>query len=369
MTNSRRFANLQRRFSAPAGSWTSLALLALVLLCSTLRSDSGPSHAPSGFLSETGLYSDFAAKALAPANLKYSPQYPLWSDGAVKQRWIYLPPGQTIDARDADNWVFPVGTKLWKEFSFGQRTETRLLEKTAPEEWTYATYAWNDEGSDAVLVSERGSRNHVEIAPGIRHDIPGVNDCKACHEGHGRDVVLGFNALQLSPDRDTLAPHTEAITPDMINLETLIEQGCLSHLPKEFRRRAPKINTKSPRARAALGYLWANCGGCHNASDPLSSVGMYLKAPISMESSSELAALQTVIGHESKFKIPGAVPDQCFRIRPGDPSQSTLVYRMQTRNPLQQMPPLGTKIVDREAVELIVKWIEEDLGDRPVVHE
>ena len=41
----------------------------------------------------------------------------LWSDGAKKQRWIQLPPGEKIDVADLDNWQFPKGTKLWKQFT------------------------------------------------------------------------------------------------------------------------------------------------------------------------------------------------------------------------------------------------------------
>src|SRR5512136_3067556 len=58
-------------------------------------------------LQSTGLYSDFSHKTIDPRNLSYSPQYPLWSDGAVKRRWIYLPPGTAIDASDPDIWLFP----------------------------------------------------------------------------------------------------------------------------------------------------------------------------------------------------------------------------------------------------------------------
>ena len=82
-------------------------------------------------LSQTGLYADIAAKQIAPGVLSFSPQYPLWSDGARKQRWIALPPGTSVDASDSDAWVFPVGTRLWKEFAFDRRIETRFLELTA----------------------------------------------------------------------------------------------------------------------------------------------------------------------------------------------------------------------------------------------
>jgi hypothetical protein len=324
-------------------------------------------------LSETGLYSDIAAKTIASTNLMFSPQYPLWSDGARKKRWIYLPPKQSIDAKRADDWVFPVGTKVWKEFSFGKRVETRYLEKTGKRVWSFATYAWNENETDAVLVPETGFFNHVEIAPGIRHNIPGVADCKACHEGQGRDVVLGFNALQLSPDRDPNAPHAEQVTPEMINLKTLVDQKLLTHLPKGFAIDPPVVAAHSPRERAVLGYLSANCGGCHNSTDPLSTLGMYLKRSIDISPDAVKLELETFIGHKSKYQIPELDVDQSYRILPGDPSKSAITYRMATRNPYRQMPPLGTKIIDKEALDLITKWIQEDLmnrnGEQQLTHQ
>ena len=76
-------------------------------------------------LADTGLYQDASAERVAADVLAYTPQYPLWSDGATKRRWIRLPPGAAIDASDPDAWVFPIGTQIWKEFSFGGRVETR----------------------------------------------------------------------------------------------------------------------------------------------------------------------------------------------------------------------------------------------------
>jgi hypothetical protein len=86
----------------------------------------GPAPKPPQTLQETGLYSDFETLEVDPDHLAFSPQYPLWTDGAGKRRWISLPPGTTIDGSDPDAWRFPVGTRFWKEFSFnGQRVETR----------------------------------------------------------------------------------------------------------------------------------------------------------------------------------------------------------------------------------------------------
>src|SRR5512138_3923951 len=90
-------------------------------------------------LRDTGLYARGSTEEIAAGVLPFSPQYPLWSDGAEKRRWIRLPPGTCIDARAPDRWVFPVGTRLWKEFSLGRRLETRMLERTR-DGWRFATY-------------------------------------------------------------------------------------------------------------------------------------------------------------------------------------------------------------------------------------
>jgi hypothetical protein len=291
----------------------------------------------------------------------FSPQYPLWSDGAKKKRWIHIPPGRRIDAERPDDWVFPVGTKFWKEFSFGKRVETRYLEKTGRGTWLYAAYAWKEDESEAVLVPEDGFPNHVEIAPGIRHNIPGITDCRACHEGQGRDVVLGFTALQLSPDRDPNAPHAEPFAAGMINLKILAAKQMLANFPERLITHSPVVEARSARERTALGYLSANCGGCHNSTDPLSSVGMYLKRSVGLASMTTMQELESVIGHGSKYQVPGLAAGHSYRISPGHPEQSSIVFRMSTRDPYRQMPPLGTKIVDTQAVALITQWVRDDL--------
>ena len=86
-------------------------------------------------LSATGLYADLGSGRIAPGVVGFTPQYPLWSDGSTKQRWVRLPPGARIDARHADAWDFPPGTRLWKEFSMGRRVETRMIERLADGRW------------------------------------------------------------------------------------------------------------------------------------------------------------------------------------------------------------------------------------------
>ena len=92
-------------------------------------------------LSETGLYEASRPGAIARGVRQFSPQYPLWTDGAKKARWIYLPPGTAIDTTVPGEWTFPVGTRFWKEFTFnGRKVETRFIWRAAADRWIFATY-------------------------------------------------------------------------------------------------------------------------------------------------------------------------------------------------------------------------------------
>ena len=73
-------------------------------------------------LLDTGLCVDAACTQISAGIYAYTPRFALWADGATKRRWIYLPPGTQIDTTDMDHWEFPVGTKLWKEFTRGRRS-------------------------------------------------------------------------------------------------------------------------------------------------------------------------------------------------------------------------------------------------------
>ena len=96
---------------------------------------------------------------------------------------VRLPEGATIDARSIDRWDFPAGTRFWKEFRFGGRkVETRFLRRNSDGSWTFASYAWNEAQTDAILAPADGLPNVAEIAPGKFHSIPAVTDCRACHD-------------------------------------------------------------------------------------------------------------------------------------------------------------------------------------------
>lgn len=308
-------------------------------------------------LSETGLYVS-GTLTVDPANRSFAPQYPLWSDGLRKSRWVRLPAGQRIDASDVDDWVFPVGTRFWKEFEHnGRKVETRMLWRSSADRWSYATYTWNDAQTDATLASPRGVPGIVEVAPGKRHSVPSETDCVACHE-NGGTPILGFTALQLSSDRDPGAPNADPLRPGMLTLERLLDEQLLAPAHPDLAAGSPRI-PGDPRTRAALGYMTANCGHCHNERSTVATVRFPLRLPAYASERQVNAIVEALLTRTTKWDLPHTAPGTTTLLAPGAPELSALFVRMRSRRPSSQMPPLGTVLPDREALDLVSAWIAD----------
>lgn len=333
-----------------------------------------PTSAPPTRLSQTGLYLDFSAKKIAPQNRPYEPQYPLWSDGAQKKRWAYLPPdtkvgtGKTATSSaskgNIDYWLFPIGTKFWKEFSFREResgrwvrVETRISEKTAADRWQFSTYAWNDDESEAMLVGNEGAANVFSTELGTTHDIPSQAACLRCHS-RGGDQVLGFEALQLSTDRDVVDPNASPATEtDPITFRELVDRGTFTYVPPPLVHSEPRVSARNQTERAALGYLHSNCGSCHNPNGTASHSWLIFKQSAAARAGKPSATLTSAVERLAQIiHIPGQ--EETLLIRPGHPEASALVYAMKRLGDVK-MPPIGNKVPDADAIALIEKWIRE----------
>lgn len=336
-----------------------VVLIASIVGASAQTGKEAPAPVAPRFLSQTGLYSDASTLKIDAGNRVFSPQYPLWSDGASKRRWVRLPAGSTIDVADLGRWELPVGTKFWKEFAFkGRKVETRFLWQTSKDRWVFASYAWNAAQTDAELASETGVANIAEVADGKRHSIPSVSECRACHDSN-RTEVLGFNALQLSTDRDPNALHAEPLTSEMLTLQTLADENLLTPSRPELIAAPPRIPASSPETRAALGYLSTNCGSCHNREGSIASLGLVLKHSPTENTNECTDAIATTADQRGHWFVPEAQAESRV-INPGHPESSALIRRVKSRRPLSQMPPIGTVIADREAIDLLTTWVQNN---------
>jgi hypothetical protein len=306
-------------------------------------------HEPPATLADTG----FGKPSLHA--VEYTPQYPLWSDGAQKRRWIALPAGTFVDASKPDAWTFPAGTRLWKEFAFdGRPVETRYIEKRRDGAWLFATYVWNTEGTAAVLAPEKGITVSPPGAPVGRYKLPARTDCMACH-GSTPVPVLGFTALQLSPDRDPPRDSSAMATAD---LPQLVARGLVRGLPKRLLDHPPRIAAETPLERAALGYLHANCAHCHNTSALRAPIALTLAQRAADPDAARAEVLAAIVGKQARLGHSETVSARTI-VEAGRPDGSLLVERMRSRQAQTQMPPLGSTVSDPQAIALLSRWILE----------
>ena len=314
-------------------------------------------------LSQTCLYVDIQNFLVSKDLYHFTPNYQLWSDGANKSRWIYLPKGKQIDSSDPDQWVFPVGTQFFKEFRKSVeivpgikqeiKVETRHLMKTqvgtGADAWSMVSYAWLDNQQDARLLL-KGARGVLNT----NHNIPSQEDCITCHKGN-IDSILGFDAIQLSDKQlHNAFGHGPKHMQSDWSLKTLLDNTLLTHSI------AQHILPGNEMQQKVLGYLHANCGNCHN---PLGHASeqeaghLKLRHQLSFNSFEETDVFKTAVNQITRnftivpYIIMGAKHEEMALYN------SALYVRMNSQDEEYRMPMLAREVVDQEAIHLIQQWI------------
>lgn len=307
--------------------------------CAPLPAD-GPAFPTS--LAATGCFTDHGLSPIAGV-IGYSTASRLWSDAAVKRRWLAVPPGASItyNATLDAAWSFPVGTVLIKEFAFergGDRkvVETRLLTKRCDsgcaEPWEGYSYVWAEDGSGAMLRPAVATTTVASWTVGgetLEHIYPSRAACPTCHTPQAAHV-LGLSSLQLDGRRDFDGVVDQQL--DVLLASGLVTGGPTQRPVGAPRPEDPHDGSVAARARA---YLHANCAHCHRPGGQ--STNLAWSAP----------------------QVAGG--NICSRVVPGEPGASLIWRRMEVRGfsgGVSQMPPLATNVVDPVGVQLVGAWIE-----------
>jgi uncharacterized repeat protein (TIGR03806 family) len=290
-------------------------------------------------LAEFGLFADAAAQVPAAGVIPYRLNTPLYSDGAEKLRFLYLPAGAEVTAGEDGLLQFPIGTALIKTFAFGEGAnrkliETRLLLHRA-DGWVALPYLWNEAQTEAKLAIA-GARVPVVTPAGdaISYRVPNKNQCKECHGLQGAVIPLGPKARNL--DRAWLA--------------RLVSDGHLAALPAGTDM-LPKWEAREKAAPepAARAYLDVNCAHCHRPGAMASNSGLDLRWEQHDPTALGIGKRPVAAGRGS-----GGLH---FDIVPGKPDDSILVHRMKSNEAGVAMPELGKATVDKDGVAAIERWI------------
>jgi hypothetical protein len=278
-------------------------------------------------LSATGCFTIVGGAAMPHAGLvPYDVVSELWSDGALKRRWLALPAGGlTLTANGS--FDAPVGSFIIKEFAIGDpaaRTimETRFLARDDVG-WHGFSYQWRSDGSDADLLPGAAPTiaNWPDGTGTHTHSYPSRGQCLRCHNATV-GPLLGVRPEQLARRFDyggvldeqlRTLKHIAVIAPDVTGISLPAP-----HDPRESLER---------RVR---GYLAINCSHCHN---PLG------ERPT----------------RDFRINTPLANTHLCEgEITPGSPGTSLIVTRVSAR---PGMPPLATLRTDPLLLNVLPNWI------------
>lgn len=297
-----------------------------------------------------GLYEDDQCTVIAAGVRAFTPRFNLWADGADKERYIYIPPGETIDTSDPDDWVFPPGTIIYKTFlQGGVRLETRVFEKTDPGTglvaWDMTVYAWNAE-QNAVEDVTNAPLDQRQNVLGTDHDIPDGADCVQCHNGT-LDLINGFSAIMLNHDDGGL------------NLQMLLDENLLD--PPFAASIADVPGTTEEQE--ALGYMHANCGNCHHeeiagrgcGNPGACGSGFFLWLETGAATVEDTPAYTTGVNVISNFGLP--MQSAYCRFHPANPDTSVAILRMESRDIPNRMPPLASEVAHTAGAALLRSWV------------
>lgn len=288
----------------------------------------------------------------------YDLNVPFWSDGAHKSRWFFMPTNNAKMGFNAEaNWSLPAGMSWVKHFDLEltngvpestRRLETRILVRNSNGVYG-VTYRW-DSLTNATLVADAGFDEAFVINDGgiLRTQVwhyPSRAECNACHTPVA-GLALGFNTVQMNRDFGYAGGVSNQIA-------FMSAAGVFSNAVSEIhslRALAAATNESSSLEWRVRSYLAANCASCHQPSG--SALGFWNASATNFTVNAGL--IHGVLNND------GGNPNARV-IVPGSISNSMLLSRISMRGP-GQMPPLASSVLDTEGIELLSRWITNDLA-------
>ncbi len=315
-------------------------------------------------LSLLGVFTNLTTLAPLPGLRAYTVNSPLWSDGAVKKRWLAVPNDGThntaaeqIVFSPTNEWKFPAGTVFVKHFelplndtnsALTQRVETRLLVVDQNAAVYGLTYKWRADGSDADLLTTGANADYVITGAGgiLRTQtwaFPSRQDCLACHNANA-GYVLGLKTHQMN------CPITYAETGVTDNqLRALGHIGLLGANYSEtqltnYLKSYAVTNAAVSLELRVRSYLDANCSQCHRPGGVQAFFDARYPTPLPLQGLIQGPTHLFITDTNDRVIVPQDLPH-------------SLAYNRASRVGQFQMPPLAKNVVDSNAMQVIADWI------------
>ena len=320
-----------------------------------------PNPEPPALLSQTGAFANLATLTPSAGLIPYETQAQLYSDDALKKRWIAIPHDGTPDSPDeqivfsADSvWSFPEGTVFIKHFelpldannpSLTTRLETRFTVLGPNKEYYSVTYRWNEAQTDANLLATSETRDISVLDEEGKSFVqtwtfPSRINCFSCHTSN-TGGVLGFNPQQLNGEM--LYPSTNIVANQLetLNHLNLFDQDIGDH--EQYFKSNALSDPNATLEKKIRSYLDGNCSSCHQPNGVEGAFDARIATPLSE---------QKIIGAVSE----GPNSTHPFVVSPGNTQESGMWVRDQSlTNNL--MPPIGRSRVDEPYITALTEWV------------
>ncbi|MEZ4887856.1 MAG: SO2930 family diheme c-type cytochrome [Chitinophagales bacterium] len=287
--------------------------------------------------------------------LPYDLITPLFTDYAIKDRFIWIPEGVSGKYMNDESVVdFPVGTVIIKNFKYEnvqpdnttRILETRLLVRKTSK-WEAYTYEWNQTQTEATFlqigkkIPITWNQNGTQFS--TTYKIPTQEECKTCHRFKGDISPIG-------PKPQNLFKNFNYSTGSMNQLMKWKEEGYLDAVPSNTTTITDWSDVSAPLANRARAYLDVNCAHCHNQFGSATNTSLFYN--IAIEDIDLLGYCKTPISAGGD-----ATGGNKYDIVPGDADASILVYRLSSTVDEIAMPELGRTTNHLEGIQLIRDWI------------
>jgi uncharacterized repeat protein (TIGR03806 family) len=322
-------------------------------------------------LSQTGVFSNTPNMVPIANLIPFAPNSQLYSDNATKARWISLPANTKVKWDAKENWVYPQGTVVVKNFELPtnannpatkRRLETRLLVVKADGKVYGVTYRWRADNSDADLLTT-GAQQNVSItnADGTTSTqtwtYPSPTECIDCHNAQSSQI-LGLSTRQLNGNYT----YPNGVTENQLvnwNNRNLFAPAFINSQVSGFDKMVALSDTSASLETRVKSYLDANCAHCHGTGNGGSQWDARFNTPVSQMKVVNLATTG-IRDYLADYGITNAKV-----VAAGAPQQSVLYIRDKSINPNDRMPPIGRALEHKEYIAVLEQWIASLSGTPP----
>lgn len=304
-------------------------------------------------LSDLNIFRDLHTEQPSPGLMPYDLHLPQWNNDMSVRHWVSIPndgvfndPSEQVVYSGQGTWKFPNGTVFVQHFQRptnvkdnSQNIETRILVISGANASYGVSYKWNEEGTEAYLVTETHQDTFFNSHGDKRvFSFLSPSDCLNCHNA-SNGFVLGVKTSQMN-----CVSKSGGLSQMELWQRNNIFGSSLTSSSIQTQENLSGFSSDSDLPEKLASYLDVNCSACHHPRGMMPSFDARFRGKKTL---TDLINKQSISPNSSRGD---------FLISPGDPERSIVFQRINTCEDLP-MPPIGRSEIDTIFRDSLYEWI------------